>query len=610
MKIQKQENFKCIKILTIYCILMFCFSLALRSQWFAKFGPENHHFISGTTLISAKNWYREGIWNLKFSKVRDPKSIEKSKLADRELHFSYPSGFVIPIFILGKVFNKEPNPKILMAYNLMNHFSVALIMGIFTLFILLRLNIRANIAILTSTISINLVFFLRGPFYLFQNIYFADMAIMLPIAILFLNEILRDIYTAWKYNVYSKYLFIFASFYSSITDYFIFFVLITIYIKRIWLKDINLSKNFFKNSFIFWLGPILGISLLAIQHTALGTWEAIFNKAVYRMGIKSLEQIKGTQLVPDKNFLDYWEWFHHSIVNYIKAAFNKGGYIVIIISIFLWIYELIYNFFNKRLTASKSYLTLIMSLVSLPCLLQIYTLSHHSAIHWFSILKFIFILTLAFIYIPIHISQYSFFKTIINIIFEKISILKKYNITVREKFLLISFFISISLISYELISKRIYIHFEGAFPKEEKNIHILYEWVGNNTDYNDIIFSNFLSLTNTPPWKISLTMKRIYKIQNIKDMKSFYSFFKKISSKILPDQQWTLNFLIREKIKGTSDTLPKYLNVFKKESTLKGFIEIPSLNYKYFLYEIDKEKFKKTLLNNNLTTNNSKKATS
>ncbi|MBU2524949.1 hypothetical protein KKG71_07185, partial [Patescibacteria group bacterium] len=189
MKTNKKTLITVILLLIILCGT-FAYSVKVRSPWFGKLSVGHHQWLTGSTLVFTKNWFRDGAFKSYFAMYENPKSIESP--AKRGIYASYPPGAIIPIYAISKIINKEPTPAMVMSYNLANQFFITLLL-IATVFIFLRrLGLPLFYTFLFSLIPLATELFLPAPMYWHQNVFFSDQAVILPFIFFIFLEILRD----------------------------------------------------------------------------------------------------------------------------------------------------------------------------------------------------------------------------------------------------------------------------------------------------------------------------------------------------------------------------------------------------------------------------------
>jgi len=131
-------------LLILLTLSIFIYTVLIRSSWFGVLSPGHHQWLTGHAILHTKNWYNEGALKLRFGFFENPNSVEFPTLESRVFYFSYPPGALIPIYLISKLIAQEPNPALVMAYNLSNHFFITLFLSL-TIFFFLNLVQRMEV---------------------------------------------------------------------------------------------------------------------------------------------------------------------------------------------------------------------------------------------------------------------------------------------------------------------------------------------------------------------------------------------------------------------------------------------------------------------------------
>lgn len=541
-------------ILFIFTSVVFYYSILLRKQWFGTLMLGDHHFLTGSTLKFTKNWVNEKPWNLYFAMLENPLSIEFNSLAERMPYVSYPPGAIIPIYLISIIFNKYPDTAMVMNFNLFNHFLISLTLGIIIFLLFRKYKINKTFSLLFSFIPITLEIFLPGPFYFLQNIYFSDQAVLLPYVLTIFLEILFD---EKKGNMFIKIIQSFVILFGVFTDWFFYFLLLAIFLKRIFLdnKAFNIINRLINNIYLFILG-FIPIIFLIWQVLKLNAVNSLIERFLVRTGISYTED-------NTKSFLSTFWWSH------FKINFGETGVFLYWLS-FSLISLLIIITLRWRVSIIKlnKYLIYYLGILLLLPLIQVYIFKNHSLVHDFSTLKFSFtIATVPFALFPLllinfsnqikekklfykignHLASFIVFISIIIWIFSKRYFSGKDLLLFQR-----SFFFSISIIGPLIIllniNKKVSIfliflsslllsisYLINSFPlihkqfkdKRELPVEKIGYSISKCTKYNDIVFSFDLDIPDKPPVLISQSMKRVYFISSLDQIRSKIKNIKK-----------------------------------------------------------------------------------
>ncbi len=512
---KEEQKKKLIYILAIALITtsVFIYSVEIRDPWFGNLYDKNHHWLSGSTLKFADNWYNEGPENLYWGMIENPKSVEFTSLLSRDPYPSYPPGVIIPIYLISKIINQEPNPSILMGYNLINHFLIAFLMALLVFIFLSRnLGYDLKISFLFSVIPIFLQILWPAPLYWHQNVFFSDQAIILPFVLVVFLEILR--YDSSKINL--KYISVaqgFLIFFGFLTDWLFVFITASIFIKRLFTGEIPLNhkklphkipfitKRFIKKSLMFWGPGLLAMILFFVQLEFLGVLGELRSKFFMRAGVSILPG-------SEKNIFDIF-------IGFIGLGYGKVAELVLLITVYLLIVVSILFLYkklkNQRVNLKLRKIICLLWLVYLPCFTQFFFLKSHSMFHEFSILKFSFPIAISFVLMPIILY-------LLALDFRKIEFESKK----ARKILLIFLIASFLLMSSSLFlnnSERLNLFDVGPSYDQMGNASLA-NFIKENTVYDDVVFSPDFEIPENPPQFLFYSMKRVYKVNSTDDIKT------------------------------------------------------------------------------------------
>jgi len=532
--------------LTLIITLVFISTIQVRKPWFGQLINGDQHYLTGSSLKFARNWYQDKPWNITFGMIEQPRSIEREVLQKREPYVSYPPGSVIPNYLISQILQKEPSVSMVMGFNLFSHITTALLLTFIAFFLLNKETKSKLLSYSLSWIPGTMFLLLPGVLFWQQNVYFADQSVILPFVLTLFVEIIRD-YN--KNNRITSILNIFQTIvivYGSSTDYLFFFLLCILFIKRLTcdhrLKSI---KSFLIISIKFWWPTFLIYGLFIFQVWHLGALVNLKGKFFQRTGFDLAEKKIG---------LKFFEMFW---LQHIFNAYGKQAFWLIWTSLFnsvaLLATFVIYICKQVEQVERKNILRIIIYSFALtvPFFTQIYLLPEHSYMHDFSALKFSLIISLVpFIIIPIQIVQISRLKilqksieSIFQIYFIALTVLillfVKYlsthtnqeDFTLLLNSFLLSFpiFILMFLLSNSIkINKKIVVfliiiytalflykafpQYKDFFGKSDSN----YENIGNAirkcVKYEDVYISPIYNAPSNPPQMLAFTMKPIHKI--------------------------------------------------------------------------------------------------
>lgn len=493
--------------LFLFTSVLFLYTLHIRKEWFGTISPWGNQWLTGSTLEWSKNWYYDGPVKLKFALLRNPSSVEFGSLVDREIYYSYPPGQIMPIYFISKVLTKPPSLEIVMAYNLLTHYLIALSLGWFIYWFLTKLRVPKTSSAIFASITISLELLLPGLLYWHQNVYAMDQAVLLPFVFAAILETLRSYNSKGIHRKLIDTLLALIMFYGVLTDWLFVLLIFVIYIKRMLFGEFKKSiPEFLLRTVKFFFPLIFAISLYAMQIYSFGLFPDLAHKFLFR-----------TSLTPEgaeytKNFFDMF-WMTH-----VRSAYGLVGVITIFASLLVYIICMGYVIRekNKKTAISENFKQLfsVISLFTLPFFVQILIFSNHSVIHPFTAQKLgIFIALAPFVLLPllVYVLKHKDFKD-----FNKKKIVVSYGDD--------NSIISLSIITLILVAvTTIYlldVHpmYKKLFPKPEESFVTIGNFIAKNTDYYDVVFSDNYEIAPIPPQQLGLSEKLVYRVTSVEEI--------------------------------------------------------------------------------------------
>ena len=543
----RNKNLKKIVIILLLFFItvgIFSYTVYIRKPWFGTLHYLGHQINSGLPLLYSNNWYNEGAFDLDFLMLRNPESIEFPDIKSRNIYSSYPSGSILPIYVISKLIGQAPDINMLMSYNLFNHFIIAFLLSLIIFFFLRKLNFNYINSFLLSIIPIIMELLLPGPLYWHQMVFFVDQAVILLFVIFIFLEVLRGNVKSKKALVAISILQGLLLFYGTLTDYLFIFIALAVYIKRIFCSELGKRiSTFIRLSIVYWLPVIFSLSLFASQLYYFKMHRNLFYTFLFRT---SNENIAGFF----KQF-----WLGHMVLN-----FGKAGTILIWMTLILFtisFFYLVIKYLIKRKVdiRVKETLSLIFIILS-PCFFQVYSLKNHSLIHSFSALKFsIPLSTLPFIVIPVLLSL--LFQIDLKGLYLRF---RGFKIPRNSKRICLHTLVVILCI---FLLAGIYLWkehpgYKELFPEVDRSFEKIGSFVSANTDYNDIVFSYDYEITYIP--MLYYSMKRVYLISSVFDIydsistnffkqrsnPSIYNMINSFSGNIIINKDFEINLLLNK----------------------------------------------------------------
>ncbi len=374
--------------LTLLIVILFSYTVSIRRPWFGVLSMEHHQWLTGSTMKYARNWYREGAWNLRFLLLDNPRSVEFPTIGDRGIYISYPPGTILPIYAISLLSRHEPSAPMIMGYNLATQLLLALVLAFTVYFLLIRLLHRVY-AVLFAAIPALCVLLLPSPLYWFQNVYFSDQAVILPYALLLFSEVLRDGTLTPRQRRVLDVLQGLILFFGFLTDWLFVFLGVIVFAKRVLLGQNGRTwRAFLLRSLAFWAGPALALGLFAWQLAAFNCWKLLFDRYALRTGNSD----DARKMMQSTGFFDqYWKGAVGNGLGAWAVYLLWGCLLICCLAIVWHLGRRIGRWRTGKVPESLQngaiQLVALMSMTLLPTFIEIYFFKNHSWVHDFAALK-------------------------------------------------------------------------------------------------------------------------------------------------------------------------------------------------------------------------------
>ncbi|MBY0281937.1 MAG: hypothetical protein K2W94_07235 [Alphaproteobacteria bacterium] len=491
----------------LFVLGFFWYSVQLRAPYFGVLSG-GHHWLSGSTLEFATNWYREGIFHLKFLMLENPASIEFGDLNSRSPYVSYPCGAPLQLYLLSCILGKEPTAGMLMGLNLFHHLAISSFLASIVWIALSReyLLLRVTCSVFAGTSYL----LLPVPMYYHQNVFFADQAVIFYFVVAVLLEVMRDYFkgSLRTIDIFQAII----VFLGCLTDWLMVFVAGTIFLKRIinncLVGNLNFSK--LKSDFISVFLPVsLSIFLFMLQIFLSGHFQTLYSRFMFRSGLGTEGASQYTNFIHD-----FWL---NSLGEKPTNLFLKSLILPLLYLCYLWSKKLVKKE-KMALLREDHYLYSIPFMLTLPCLLQVYVFQNHSVVHDFSRLKF---------FIPLSVVPFIFLPLLIKVPLTDLADIAlkrktytpyKDHISKLLKFLCVIFQLVILINGKKFISSHMNM---ALFLQEDVEFKNIASTVREKMNYNSVVFSPHMEIPKLPPQLLALSMKRVHKVEKKEDISAF-----------------------------------------------------------------------------------------
>lgn len=372
----KQLSAVTIVLLTLTTAAVALYSWQFRRDMFNTMAP-GHEWLTASTVIFARNWYVEGALKLRLLQLWNPRSIEFPDIASRQVYVSAPPGTVIPIYITSCLLGTEPSVAIVHGYNLVSHCLITLTLALTVYYVLRSHSFTVFSCSLMACAAI--CFFLLFPvnMYGFQNIFYSDQAVVLPVALFVLMEVMRGKQPSWALSAAQSLVLLWGCY----TDWYMWVVAGVAYILRLALAHTRWSmRSWLLVTITFWTPAILALLLFLAQLSS----QHMLAPFLKRITVHSALADNAT--LPWQVFLNTW-WGEH--VSKFYGKFSLASFIWLFISACLVVLAAcVDRLCHRHNNESCDYAVRLLALAALPPVLYTHSLRNYAYPHDFSTHKF------------------------------------------------------------------------------------------------------------------------------------------------------------------------------------------------------------------------------
>lgn len=518
-----------IVILTITFWLVFSFVYPVDYDYLGGY----HSYLSGSTIKFVNNWLSEGAWKLKFAMLENFDSIEFDTLSSREPYVSYPSGETLAVWLSAKLFGLSKIDISFLKHFQMTYFLLETIMFASFIYIFLTRITPDFSCIKKSVISyITAVFWMILPVNVWYlcNIFFADQCIIFFVMSFLLVEYIisweqigkrgRYILLALRTGIIVFGILIDYYFWILVFVAFVFDFIANLIEKK--PKDVVL-----KSVLLYVLPVFVGLGIFIWQMGYIdNSFDMLLKIFFFRTGSDT-----GVGTIKEL-------FLRHFSKSFVNGSGIMLGYLAIY-SVFLIVSFFIYIIVNKKFKALFINRSLAIVLVNtLAVALQMLILKNHSAVHEFSMMKLAWPLTMTVIYCLI--------------------LFHKHEKSAQIEFL--SGRIKIKPSTIVFAGSVIFLLMITGFPKSASDYceeRLKYDRIdyslplllSEKTDFYDVCVSFDRSIDVNPPQELSVSGKRLYRINTLDDIQ-----------KMFPNLPLEANIILVKDKNNSSDNYDIHLN--------------------------------------------------
>ena len=527
-----RQDLRYLVTLLLLVALLFTYTVAIRRPFFGQMSMEHHHWLTADCMRFTRQWYLDGAWNMRYLLVINPPSIEFPTIASRGVYGSYPCGAIVPIYLISKVLGQEPNPAIIMGWNLVNHLLIALCLALIAWVLLRQLAMPPLAAMLFALLPPGVELLMPSPLYFHQNVYWADQAIILPVALLLLLEVLRDGGLSPRGLRVVTIAQTVLCFIGAFTDWFIYPFAIILYGKRLACGQISRTnvRALLVGSLAFWAPMALALGIFISQITAAHALDGLLEKFL----IRTATNREGANYM--MNGVSFFQRFW---AGHIQSGFGPLATPLLWGCLFFLACVLTIAYVRRRtqpLSPPMVRLLSLMALTLLPCFLHTYLLRNHSYIHDFSALKFSLPLALMpCVLLPVWgcyqagvftwnagrqravlAARHASVPSIIAVCAVMLTML--YLLPTHRGFSASTWDFLMSAGLKSMTSEPMHRGYIAFFDLPYQNFYALERYFQTHYTYNDVVYSKQIQIDNVPPQFIAFSMKRVYKVSSDADI--------------------------------------------------------------------------------------------
>ncbi len=494
--------FACLFILFLTTATFFIYTVHIRQPWFGAMALENHHVATAASVQFAQYWYNESPLDLKFGMFYNPPSIEFPTLASRNVYISFsPVAIVVPIYLISKIMHHEPTVEMAMAYNLANHFFLSLFLSWIAFFFCVFSRLPLLTSLIFAVIPVVISQLMPMPLFFYQNVYWSDQVVLPLIALFILIELLRDNILDGKKNKLINVSQALLLFLGVLVDWLFVIFAVVVFLKRVFHDDAwSSKKRFFTIFFKYWWPAAFAMTIYFFQVVSLNSLPKLIQRFMERTG-----SLPGTGWT----FVSFTQYFWET---HMTQGFGSPSIWLTLAILITYVFVMITIIFIKL---SKRNLPrelvgggIILTLLMMPCFIEIYFLCNHSAIHNLAALKFV---------IPIAVIPFVVIPSLIWTTWGQ----KYLGHKVHSACLAVIFLGFAS--TYTVM---VHPGYHALFYKNKPIFKTLGEFIAKNTDYQDIVFSTQGGIDENPLY-LAVSKKRVYMIRNVLQIMAFVKDLKR-----------------------------------------------------------------------------------
>ena len=523
----------CVLLVAFFASLLFLRSISLRenhlhatysvsSLQLCEGCKSRYEWHTASTLVFVNNWLLEGAWNLRFALFDAPRAIDRQEIEERMFYPAYPPGAILPIYLLFRVvlatgfiddFAHKRSKQLLtiIAYNYVLHLLVAVLLCFIVFFLLRHLNFDHFNAAVLSCIPAIIQFHNAHSLYWHHALYTFDQAVLLPYLAFIFFELLLLLQTSRAVKITVLTLQPLLLFYGMLTDWLFLFVALTVYGWRLlrgdiaWPRSLAMAGRFVGSSLWFFAPVVAAISLWIWQVTYYSDYnlfEAIAKGSDYQVPDYDLAGMLQFRTGIGHRVESYTHYLVRAFYTWLREGYGVTGV--------LMLYATFYIVWRGRSMVTgavkpNQMVAAIYVLLFVPGLLYNLVFLNHAWQHVFSALKFSFALSVSFVVLPLMILSL-WGKDMRWVVAKMANRIDIYAVTALALAGMVFY------VYLQIYDRRPLTNF---FDPPDFKFIVLGDYIRDNSDYKDMLFSSSIVMNVKPPQAMSMSGRIVYRARNM-----------------------------------------------------------------------------------------------
>ena len=522
----RDKNILCFLIIILFTCLFFARSIVVRERWIVPtFLSNSPHQDAAPQLLSRiNNWLKGGILELRFSSYNYPDSVEMPTLDKRGFYGSFPPGSILPIYCIFKFLDFTLIPNIyekrgiqlvlLILWNYLQHFLLTLVLCGIVFVVCRKIGFDNLNSTILSIIPAIIQFNNANSLYYHHLFYAQDTEVMLVFVLYVFLELLLAGVTSLppRIKIIVRTIHPLLMFWGVLTSWFFVFVVLTVYAMRMIRREIcpptslRLGLCWARQSLLFFIPSLIAVAiwiyqiahyLLNIAHSNIfnATMTSTENSPLYEKIINEMGFNKGIDVIIAN--------IKMSLYTQTKNGFGISGFLIIYIVLYMAVR---YRKLMVKDDDHSNHMVIAYLMLSIPCIASHLFFAQNYAEHSYTSLLFSPSLSVSFVFASIFVL--GMLKDIPQI--QAISLIKGKKLTAAALLALTS---SIVYGYSQVYDKQ---SVTKMFSSPAYHHVIIGNFIRENTDYNDVVFSK--DYFNTYKWDLMathFTLKRIHFLENL-----------------------------------------------------------------------------------------------